>query len=275
MRNVFAFILVAALAAAHPISAQLSDPPDKQQLGVRAQYADLNRRIYSANQYPSKAEHEEITTQLRSLVTDETMAALVRAGDAAKVRKAIADVQGEFSFSSWGSDMTNVPFAERFEIYGQPGLAVGFVVLRGGSGIPDTLPVVQFYIKTGEWKLGAETDADFHGCTFMISSLDSPVPSETWWLVWGQTIGDTGARRKVRLYAFDGGSLRTVWQRNELEAGSVKVAKDGKTIVLEYYRKVGTPELPRAPLRIREEWVLTLNGPQQVSSQILGDAGRY
>ena len=269
MRNIFVCVHVAALATLCVASAQLSPSPEQQRLGLKARYADLNGRIHNTRQYPSKGEYEETTTQLRSMVTDEIAATLGRSDDGAEVRKAISDVQGEFALTSWGPDTTNVPFVDRFQILGQPGMAVAFAVLRGGSGIPDTLPVLQFYTKeSGEWTLRAETDADFHGCTFMISSLESPVTGQSWWLSWGQTIGDTGARRKVRLYGFDGKELKTVWQRDELSAGTIAVGKDHKTVTIEYYRKEGTPERPRPPVRVHEEWYVTLKGLDLVASWV-------
>jgi hypothetical protein len=257
-----------------PASAQVSVLAGAEERPARAKYEELNRRIHNAKEQPSEAEYEEITTQLRAIMTQRMNAFLSHSDDSDGLRKTIAGVQGEFALSTSDPGVTNTPFVERFQIFGQPGLTVAFVIVRGGSGIPDTLPVLQFYTKEwGEWKLRAETDTDFHGCTFMVSSLDSPVLGESWWLAWGQRYGDTGARRKVRLYAFDGETVKTVWQRDDLLAGSISVAKDRKTIVLEYYRKVGTPEQPRPDLRIREEWYLTPNGPQQASSVIAGDAG--
>jgi len=268
MKRIPVCMLVAALAVACVASAQPVATPE-QQPGLKARYADLNGRIQNTKQYPSKAAYEETTTQLRSMVTDEIMATLARSDDAAKVRKAIADVQGEFAFSSWGPDTTNVPFVEGFQLLGQPGMAAAFVMLRGGSGIPDTLPVLQFYTKeSGEWKLRTETDADFHGCTFMVSSVESPVAGRSWWLSWGQTIGDTGARRKVRLYSFDGKELRTVWQRDELSSGNIAVGKDRKTVTIEYYRKEGAPGVPRPPVRVHEEWYVTPNGLDLGSSWV-------
>ena len=256
--------------------AQVTVPPGDQQAIVRAQYEGLNDRIYSAKQHPAAAEHEEVTSQLRTIVKDRIKALLSRSDNPEDLRKAIADVQGRLAFSSWGPDATNVPFAERFEIYGQPGLTVAFVIVRGGAAIPDTLPVLQFYTKEwGEWKLRAETDTDFHGCTFTVANLESPIPGQSWWLVWGQTIGDTGARRRVRLYSFDGESLKTLWARDGLSAGDISVGKDHRTILIDYYRNEGTPESPRPPLRIREEWFLAPDGPQQASSLVVGDAGSY
>jgi hypothetical protein len=267
-------VLVMASGLVCASLAQVSIEERSQQPSPSAQYEQLNRRVYDANERPQRAVSEEVTTELRALVARELKAVMSRSDDPATVRKTMAGAQGAFALNVGRESETNTPFAEGFKINGQQGMAVAFVVLRGGSAIPDTLPVLQFYTKElGEWKLRAETDADFHGCSYMVSSLESPVLGESWWLSWGQTYGDTGARRKVRLYAFDGETVKTVWHRDELRAGSIRVAKDRKTVVLEYYRKEGTPEQPRPDLLIREEWYLTPDGPQQSSSAIVGDAG--
>ncbi len=274
MNNRCLSLLVVIWGLEYVAVAQISAPTGQQQPDAKAQYEGLTRRIYGAVERPSREEYEKTTTQVRTLVAERLKAVLARSDDPADVRKAVRDVQGKFDLSSWGPQTTNVPFAERFQVHGQPGLAVAFVILRGGTAIPDTLPVLRFYTKQfGEWKLRAEIDTDLHSCGYIVSSLDSPVPDETWWLAWGQMMGDNGARRKVRLYAFDGETVKTVWQRDELRAGSISVAKDRKAVVLEYYRKEGTPEQPKPDLRIREEWYLTPDGPQRTSSVVVGDAG--
>jgi hypothetical protein len=271
MRIAASFLITVSLAAAPAAWSQAPTADSEARLKARARYAQVNSRIHGKS--VSKAEYEESTSQLRMAVAEQARAALGRSADAAQLSKAIADVQGDFAFSSWGPDTTNVPFAEGFRLLGKPGMAVGFVILRGGSSIPDTLPVLQFYAEEfGEWKLKAETDADFHGCTYMVSSLDSQVPGESWWLVWGQTIGDTGARRKIRLYSFDGNQIKTIWQRGELAAGRIKVLEDRKTIVILHYWKAGTLERPSPDPLVREEWYLTPSGPEMASSVVVGDA---
>jgi hypothetical protein len=59
--------------------------------------------------------------------------------------------------------------------------------------------------------------------------------SEAWFLAWGRTIGDTGARVKLRLYGFDGNTVRTIWKRDGLTNGDVTVTKD--SVTLEYDRE--------------------------------------
>jgi len=53
-----------------------------------------------------------------------------------------------------------------------------------------------------------------------------------WVLVSGRRIGDSGARLNVRLYAFDGSKVKSLWSRGALVAGSVRV--EGDAITLEY-----------------------------------------
>lgn len=244
--------------------AQVSAPEAK------TQYEESNRQIYGVEKWPDKVVYEEATTKLRELTVERIKEALLRSDDPDSVRQAIRDTQGKFVLDA---ELTNTPFAEEFRHFSAPGLAVAFVVLRGGIAIPDTLPVLQFHAKTaGEWKLKAEADADFHGCSFFVSSLDSPVAGQSWWLAWGQTIGDTGARRKVRLFSFDGENVKTLWMRDNLEAGNVSVGKDRRTIVIQYFRKEGATERPVPASRIREEWSVTPNGLEQISSAIVSSA---
>jgi len=271
MKASFSHIATLTLALCCAGWPQDSGQPAPGQYDARARYADLTKKIYGVRQRPALAEYEKITNQLRALLNNAITASLRRGADADIVRKAVADVQGDFVLSSWGPDTNNVPFAETFELAGKAGVAVAFGILRGGEAIPDTLPVLQFYVKEPEgWVLRSEVDSDFRGRTFSVARLESPSLLETWWLAWGQTIGDTGARRKVRLYSFDGDTVKTLWQRDGLEAARVRVAEDKKTIILDYYQRQGSPEAPRPPLHIREEWVVTLEGPALVSTTILG-----
>jgi hypothetical protein len=259
-----AAVLTVSCGLACPALAQVSTPEAK------APYEELNRQIYGVEKWPDKAVYEETTTKLRELIGERIREALLRSDDPDSVVQAIAGVQGEFVLDA---ELTNAPFAEAFRHFSAPGLAVAFVVLRGGIAIPNTLPVLQFYAKTtGGWALKAEADADFHGCSFFVSSLDSPVAGQSWWLAWGQMIGDTGARRKVRLYSFDGEAVKALWMRDNLEAGKVSVGKDRTTVVIQYFREEGTPERPRPQSRIREEWSVTPKGLEQISSTIVGSA---
>ncbi len=113
-------------------------------------------------------------------------------------------------------------------------MTAAFPVLSGGAGIPDVAAHIQFYSNLGgRWNLVAETGEDFEGCNFKVAPLRSPVGGQAWFLAWGRVVGDTRARLKVRLYSFDGFSVRTVWSRDELRGGGVKIEDDG-SVTLTY-----------------------------------------
>jgi len=102
----------------------------------------------------------------------------------------------------------------------------------------------------------APTQAEFRGHTFTVAKLDSPVPTEAWFLAWGMTIGNTAAAVNVRLYAFDGNIVRTVWKRDDLERGSVTISNNN-TVVLAYERDY---QANRPDNEVRETLHVTGNG---------------
>lgn len=143
--------------------------------------------------------------------------------------KAIVAVQGQSADS---------PFADFFQLNGLPNLAVAYVILQGGEAIPDTQPYLEFFEKmNGSWGIKAEapTQSDFRGHSFSVSKIDSGVPNEAWFLAWGTTIGNPGTPMNVRLYGFDGITVRTVWKRDDLTHGVATVGKD--SVTLEYDRE--------------------------------------
>jgi|SRR6516162_3433961 hypothetical protein len=85
---------------------------------------------------------------------------------------------------------------------------------------------------------------------FSVAPIESAFPWQLWCLAWGQTIGDTRARVKLRLYAFAGFSGMTVWQRDDLRGGMVTVSRG--RVVLEYYQPRPYGVLSVSEQRIRE-----------------------
>ena len=139
------------------------------------------------------------------------------------------------TLSGWGPEATNAPFANLFTLNGIQTLAVAYVIMRGGDAIPDTQPYLEFYDRSsGEWeqKVAAPTQADFRGCTFSVTQLNSGVPGEAWFLAWGQPFGSSHGAKHVRLYAFDGRGVRTIWQRDSLDGG--KITTTPTTVTIDY-----------------------------------------
>ena len=210
-----------------------------------ASYLQLNRQIFARHEdRDSEKVHvsesgkvTEIRSQLHQLISDEIDSVLNSSAPSKNsIKAALANLQGEMALPV--DDMTNTPFAQRFQLAGIQSVAVGYVILQGGEAIPDTQAYLEFYDNSnGRWERRAEppTRTDFRGCTFFVSKIDSGVPGESWFVVWGMTIGDTGARLRLRLYEFDGATVRTVWKRDGLIGGIATVSKD--SVTLEYDRE--------------------------------------
>jgi hypothetical protein len=227
-----ALLALARIGLAQSTHAQVASDTAQR----HAKYAQLNRQIFHTHEDPdsgralSQDMAADIHSQLHRLLSDEIMSALTAPDPSERnLRTAIIAVQGE---------STDVPFAKLFDLNGIKSLAVGYVVLQGNEAIPDTQPYLEFYDRmNGLWERKAEasTQSDFRGCTFFVSKMKSPISTESWFLTWGKTIGDTGSRLKIRLYAFDGVTVRTVSKRDELIAGEITVSAD--SVSLEYDRE--------------------------------------
>lgn len=159
--------------------------------------------------------------------------------------QSITDVAPDFT-----PDFTNVPFADAFRLYGEPGI----VTANYGSSqyVP---PFIDFYLRVdGIWTLRATTGAEFSDSTFFISRLPSPLAGQLWYLAWGHVIGDSSTSLKLRLYSFDGTSVRTVWKRDGLVGGSVSVS--GSKVTLEHEKDYHQPN----ESRVSEILYVTPNG---------------
>jgi hypothetical protein len=175
-----------------------------------AAYAQLHRQIFhtyddeESGRVPSLEKAREIQSRLHQLLSEEIASSLnspnVSADD---VINGIIAVQGQ---------RREKPFADFFQLNGIKSLAVGYVILRGNQAIPDTQPYLEFYDQAnGAWVIKAEapTRSDFRGHTFCVSELDSGIAAEAWFLAWGVMIGNPAAPVDLRLYAFDGNTVRT------------------------------------------------------------------
>jgi hypothetical protein len=206
-----------------------------------AAYLQLNRQIYFRHQDPgsgqrnnSAGKSQAAGEQLDKMVSKEIKLALSAPRvSAATITASIANRQGELSLSAYDPQFTNTPFAKFFELDGIETVAVAYVIMQGGDAMPDTQPHLVLYDKSsGEWeeKAAAPTLADFRGCTVSVAQLNPGVPGEAWFLAWGKPFGSSHGTKHVRLYAFDGAAIRTIWQRNSLDGGKITTTPDTVTI---------------------------------------------
>ena len=222
-------------------------------------YKQLNHQIFGQREdegsgqiYSMKTRDLEIRGELHELISSQIISILNRnEGSATEVPAAIKTLQGKFAMWSRG---TNTPLSQDVEVTGIPTSAVAYVTMEGGEGIPATQPYLEFYDRLyGEWRLAASSSSreDFEGCTFNVARMNSGVPGQIWFLAWGVTIGDTGSRLKLRLYAYDGSGVRTVTRRDGLIRGLITVSKD--SVQLEYdetYEPLGDPQKGHETLHI-------------------------
>jgi hypothetical protein len=229
----------------------------------RQEYSALSRRIFAGPEEPDwarravnsvpAAQVDEITARLHDLVTVEVEDALAGPRRAPQdVERAIRYVIGETSLTEWSAQATNTPFAAFARIGGAQVLAAAFGILRGGGALPNTRPYLEFYAQeNGVWRLAAEAPPDFDRRTFFLSPVPAGLAEQAWFLAWGREFGDTGGRLRVRLYAFDGRGVRTIWQRDDLTWGSVTVS--GRSVTLEYDREYHSAERTRETLYVEPD----------------------
>lgn len=84
--------------------------------------------------------------------------------------------------------------------------------------------------------------------------MASGAADEAWYLVWGSRLGDTGARLDLRLYGFNGTSVRLISRRDDLIGGVIQVSD--RSVTLEYDKEYHAPERDR----IREVMLVTPGG---------------
>jgi hypothetical protein len=131
--------------------------------------------------------------------------------------------------------MGNTPYVQFLGTDSNRSLAVAYGILLGGDIIPKTRPYLELYRQaSGDWSLKATVGAEMNDATFFIKEMNPGIPGEDWFLTWGTTVGDTGARLRLFLYAFDGRQVRTIWSREGLSEGLVQVHPD--SIILDYNR---------------------------------------
>ncbi len=208
-------------------------------------YSRLNRQIYarhgdagSGQLNGSDVKFRAAGDQLSKMVSKEIELALaVPKSTASSITASVAKLQGELTLSIYDPDprFTNTPFAKFLKLNGVEAVAVAYVIMQGGDAIPDTHPYLAFYDHvSGVWQERARAPAlsDFEACTFSVAQLNSGVPGEAWFLAWGMPFGSSHGSQHVRLYAFDGAAVRTVWKRDWLDGGRVTTTSD--TVTLDY-----------------------------------------
>ncbi len=158
----------------------------------RDNFLRMNRQIFARHEDPGSGnvhapdQVKLIEARLRAGIQGSIAQAL-RAPNpiASGVADAIREIQGAMTFGR--NDMTNTPFAEFSRLGARQTLAVAYMILKGGEGIPDSQPFMEFYSnEAGTWSLKATVDSDFKSSTLFLCRIDAGLSGENWYLVWGK-----------------------------------------------------------------------------------------
>jgi len=250
-------VILALLAANSLVTAQATRPQADLAAQRQAEYERLARSIFhttdrpdSGRLYADPAKEAETRKKLLELINGEVLARLngQRPSDGA-VASAIRSLQGE-ELTTYSGKAT--PWAKQFDLNGRHWTAVAFTLAEGVDAYSDTHAYLNIYEETGgRWSPFAQvpTLADFRQATYAVAQMDSGKPGEAWFLAWGTTIGDSGARLRIRLYSFDGQTPQTIWKRDGLSGGTMINVTPG-SVTFEYYKVYKGDEIVRRKLHV-------------------------
>jgi hypothetical protein len=131
-------------------------------------------------------------------------------------------------------------------------LLVAYTIVRGPH---HDLPVVRGYRWDADrFRLVGGAAEDFTEYNMFKAVLPSPIKSELWLLTWGQAHTFNGKKVRIRIYAFDGHVVTTIWNPEDVFNADVRVTANG--FVVDHYL------LDQRPWReVHDEYVLTPAGP--------------
>ncbi len=153
-------------------------------------------------------------------------------------------------------------------------LIVGVDVPRGGPAIAeDAISIRAYRNDKNQFGLLAETGSDLDGHFLNAKAFPTaPVAGEFWLIAWGDQPPRTPYTVALRIYAFDGSSFRTVWSPDDIVtrnvSSAVRLTPTGFSLDRidqdRYFSGL-------SPYNLREEYTLTVNGPQLTSSYYLSE----
>jgi len=152
-------------------------------------------------------------------------------------------------------------------------LVIGIQVPRGGPAIAEDAVSIRAYKAEGDkFVFVADTGRDLDNHFLNAKALSSPNPNEVWLIAWGDQPPRTPYSVALRVYAFDGKGFRTVWEPADITTGNVEsavqLAPNGFTIDRYDDDRFTRGE---SSYRLREEYILTRDGPRLNSSYYLPD----
>ena len=220
-------------------SAQVPGPADCTQ--ARDQYTRLNDHLIIDRQSdldrPSHVLYKR-TADLTNFISRILLARLSDVGEPSAIRAYLACMQEHEGERPW-EDLTNTPQVFLATAGPLPLAVSSTMIMRGGTAIPNTKALVQCFVRiSGSWILvqNVRDEEDFDSHTLFINELRSPKVNESWYLLSGRAIGDTGGRLRLKVVACSAKQMRTVWKRDDILWGQIEVS-DPSTVSLTYVKQ--------------------------------------
>lgn len=214
-------------------------------------YRDLSRRVYTTWDDPESeqqlelipSKRQEQLARMHQLIRDQIGAAISEANRQTNdelLRERIKAIQS-LSFGTLTAESTNTPFVVPFLIDGREGYCASYLILKGAAAIPDSDVYLECYeARDGHLSVTVGESTDLNQRTLFLYHVPRQIAGEERFLVWGNRLGDTGARLSARLYSFNGREFRITWRRDDLTFGELKIVNG--TVELSYDPAYRSPQ---------------------------------
>jgi hypothetical protein len=264
---VYLFLVTPCLLPASCAIAQTANcKTDRAQFVTRN---DASIRDDSANEY--RKHFDQIAGSLSQLFAEVTIKKLNAGAKASELTGYLQCVTRGNDITpdirEWLTRVSNAPAVLIPQTASPPQAIVATYPIVGHStdeewAIAPSRPVVQCFAKNATgWSLVGELGGDYSSHTFSIYLLTSPVPGQSWSLLAGRAIGDTGGRVLLEVVVCDGKTFTKKWTRPDIQWGEVEV--DGNLVLLTYVKIFvnGTRTFSEGdPIRYSEVLHVTPNG---------------
>ena len=186
-----------------------------------------------------------------------------RTAAAGRVKVGLDELLGHKD-GDWGTNVAFTPAlrAGRF-------LVIATEIPRGGPAIAeDAVSIRAYKDEDNRFTLVDETGHDLDDHFLNTEALPkAPIEGEFWFIAWGDQPPRSPYSVAMRIYAFDGSKFRTIWTPADIivqnVASAVQLTADGFAVDRLDFDRYSTGQ---SPYRMRDEYVLTVDGPKRISS---------
>ena len=234
-------------------SAQQTQPAEQYDRDVAVRIRALSERLRFTGDEPDLArryaELNEVTDRLRGEVDGYIQAAVNATEGSQRIQARLRTLLAEHTPNPEYGDL---PFARVADLRAARSLIVAYTIVRGPHH--DSATIRGYRSDLDRFELVATTGDDFDGYNMFKTELASPLRGEFWLLAWGQASTFNGKKVRLRVYAFDGQSFRTVWEPEDMFNATLRITKSGFAIDHEV-----------RPDEIHDEYLLTPDGPIKIN----------